>query len=142
MVGEGELRHEMEDFIQNHSLADRVLLTGFINQSQMPYYYLTADVYVMCSGLGETWGLSVNEAMNVGLPVIVSDSCGSAYDLVKDGINGKVFETGNIENLRTSIESFLYKNKTEREEIKKVSLEILDRYSYKTIIENINKIEV
>ena len=98
MVGEGQLRKEMEQYILENNLQD-VYLTGFINQSLIPRYYSVADVFVMCSGEGETWGLSVNEAMNFEKPVIVSKTCGSCSDLVRHGENGFAFGTGDIAGL-------------------------------------------
>jgi len=142
MVGDGELRPEMEAFISQHNLADKVILTGFINQSLIPLYYAAADIFVMCSGLGETWGLSVNEAMNFGLPVIVSDTCGSSYDLVKNGVNGMIFETGNTEQLQTALETFIDKNESEKADISKRSLQIVDQYSYVQIVEGLKQIQV
>src|ERR1700759_5376042 len=95
MVLEGGLRKEMETFITKNQRR-QVSLTGFVNQSRIPLYYAVADVFVMCSGMGETWGLSVNEAMNFETPVIVSATCGCAADLVEEGVNGWVFPTGDI----------------------------------------------
>ncbi len=105
MLGEGALRREMEEFIAKHGLKEKVLLTGFVNQSEIGRYYSCADAFVMCSSSGETWGLSVNEAMNFSLPVVVSDLTGCAVDLVEDGKNGYKFETGNIEMLANRIEA-------------------------------------
>ncbi|MBW4890093.1 glycosyltransferase family 4 protein [Mucilaginibacter sp. HMF5004] len=140
MVGDGELRPQMETFITGHRLNDKVVLTGFINQSLIPLYYRAADVFVMCSGLGETWGLSVNEAMNFGLPVIVSDTCGSSYDLVKNEVNGRVFETGNIEQLQKAMEDFVSKPDADRVTISQNSLAIIDQYSYVQIAEGLRNI--
>ena len=64
--------------------------------SEINSIYSMADIFVMCSGVGETWGLSVNEAMNFSLPVIVSSTCGSSFDLVDNGQNGFVFKEGDI----------------------------------------------
>ena len=135
MVGDGELRPQMEAFIKTNSLTDKVVLTGFINQALIPFYYRAADVFVMCSGLGETWGLSVNEAMNFGLPVIVSDTCGSSYDLINNDVNGKVFKTGDIEQLSAAITQFLSKDENEQNEVAQESIRIVDRYSYNQIQE-------
>jgi glycosyltransferase involved in cell wall biosynthesis len=41
----------------------------------------------------EPWGLVVNEAMNAGKPVIVSDRVGAGPNLVEDGVNGFVYPT-------------------------------------------------
>lgn len=141
MVGEGECRQEMERYIREQHLENKVRLTGFINQSLIPLYYRSADIFVMCSGLGETWGLSVNEAMNFGLPVIVSDTCGSSYDLVENGMNGAVFETGNIQQLSASILSFLHSNNEAIDKIREWSFQKVDQYSYDQVINAIESIK-
>jgi len=106
MVGEGELRTEIENFINDNKLAN-VHLPGFINQSEIVKYYAVADVFVLCSGEGETWGLSVNEAMNFNLPVVVSEMAGCAHDLVQFGVNGFVFKCGNVRVLANQINQAL-----------------------------------
>lgn len=140
MVGDGACRPAMEKYITENSLQDKVVLTGFINQSRIPLYYRSANVFVMCSGLGETWGLSVNEAMNFGLPVIVSDTCGSAYDLVDNGINGAVFETGNINQLAALLKDYLLLPVESGEVIRKAALKKIDQYSYHQVIRGIETI--
>ncbi len=47
----------------------------------------------------EQWGLVVNEAMASGLPVLVSERCGCASDLVKPGANGFTFDPCDVEAL-------------------------------------------
>ncbi len=130
-VGDGTLRSEMERFISVHNLQKNVLLTGFVNQSQMPNYYLAADIYVMCSGLHETWGLSTNEAMCFGLPLILSDLVGCADDLV-DG-NGAVYPSGDCEKLATNIENLINLPDTEFAKLGQQSLKIVQKYSYENI---------
>jgi glycosyltransferase involved in cell wall biosynthesis len=74
----------------------------------MPIVYRLADVFVLPSkGPGETWGLAVNEAMASGRPVIVSNKCGSASELIEEGINGYKFEAGNESSLLQSLENML-----------------------------------
>ncbi len=138
MMGEGELRPEMELFIKEHQLERKVLLTGFINQTEIMYYYKSADVFVMCSGLGETWGLSVNEAMNFSLPIIVSETTGCSYDLVQQGNNGNgyVFETGNISHLTDCLRQVL-EDGERRTYMGKRSLEIISHYSNIAIISSL-----
>ena len=70
----------------------------FQNQQVMPEIYQVCDVFVLPS-IGETWGLSVNEAMAAGKAVLVSDKCGCAIDLVINGENGFIFKAGNWEDL-------------------------------------------
>ena len=57
--------------------AGRVIFAGFVNQGAMPDYYLAADVLALPSRrAGETWGLVVNEALQAGCGVIVSEAVG------------------------------------------------------------------
>jgi glycosyltransferase involved in cell wall biosynthesis len=58
------------------------------------------DVFVLPSkGPGETWGLSINEAMSCGIAILASDKCGAAVDLVRNNENGFIFESGNFSGL-------------------------------------------
>lgn len=137
-MGEGELRGEMERFVKDHNLGN-VLLTGFVNQSAVPEYYATADVFVMCSQAGETWGLSTNEAMNFQLPVLLSDLTGSSADLVQPGCNGFVFKTGDITDFSEKLDRLLAISPAERSAMGAVSGEIVQGYGYQQIISAIPK---
>jgi len=79
-------------------LTSYVSFLPFQNQSNMPIIYRMAEVFVLPSN-SETWGLSVNEAMACGKPVIVSDNCGAAADMINEGINGFVFKATHLESL-------------------------------------------
>lgn len=136
MLGEGELRPQMEKTIDAQKMQGKVILTGFVNQSNLYQYYQAADVFVMCSGLGETWGLSVNEAMNFRLPLIISDTTGCATDLVNN--NGYIFPLGSIEKLSELLQKIEKDGDEERKSMGDISLKIIDNYSFKTIVENIN----
>jgi glycosyltransferase involved in cell wall biosynthesis len=90
----------------------------------------------MCSGIGETWGLSVNEAMNFGLPVIVSSTCGSSYDLVDHGRNGFVFDEGDIATLNKLIFTLIEDEKL-RFEMSEIAKHKINTYSHSLTCENI-----
>jgi glycosyltransferase involved in cell wall biosynthesis len=79
---------------------------GFLNQTQMPRAYVAADVLVLPSDHGETWGLVVNEAMACGVPAIVSDRVGCAEDLVEDGVTGRVVPFGDVGALAAALRAF------------------------------------
>lgn len=79
-----------------------VFFAPFQNQTAMPRVYATGDVLVLPSfGAGETWGLAVNEAMNLERPAIVSSHVGCGPDLVEPGRTGWIFEAGDIDALAT-----------------------------------------
>jgi glycosyltransferase involved in cell wall biosynthesis len=93
LVGEGALRGELEAYIKASKLAECVRLVGYAKYSELPKWYAMADVFVH-PALWECWGVSVNEAMACGLPVIASDRVGSSYDLLREGLNGYRYPSG------------------------------------------------
>jgi len=97
-AGDGPLRSVLEQRARDLGISDRVRMLGFVNQSQLPSVYRGADFFVLPSSY-EPFGLVVNEAMLCGCPVAISDRVGAKYDLVREGENGCVFPTGNVDAL-------------------------------------------
>ncbi|MFN0015268.1 MAG: glycosyltransferase family 4 protein [Saprospiraceae bacterium] len=135
-VGDGALRPEMEAYCQKNALRN-VLLTGFVNQSAIGQYYAAADVFVMCSGAGETWGLAVNEAMNFRLPVLLSDLTGSADDLCQPGINGHTFPTGDVPALAERLRQLLTLPAEQLQALGRESKKIVAGYSFEVVEKNL-----
>lgn len=141
-VGEGKLEKELKETVKTlrRDIQDTIHFVGFQNQSVMPSVYSSADVFVLPSkGPGETWGLSVNEAMASGLPIIVSNMCGSSIDLVKSGINGFVFKSESQFELTACMQKIV----ADKDGIKKMgdaSKWLIEKWSFESIciaIENI-----
>jgi glycosyltransferase involved in cell wall biosynthesis len=101
VIGDGPQMDQVRRRVES-GLKDRVRLQGFVNQSELGLYFGAADFLVLPS-LAETWGLVVNEAMQFGLPVIVSDRVGCRMDLVKPGYTGYVFPAGDVMSLSRAI---------------------------------------
>ena len=105
VVGDGELRPQIE--AEGRALlGDRCRLLGFVNQSEIGRYYAAADVLVLPSRY-ETWGLVVNEAMQFGVPAVVSCKVGCHRDLIVEGRTGMVFADGDERTLAQCLERFL-----------------------------------
>ena len=98
IVGDGELRSELKEQIDALGVSDGVALPGFKQYSELPRYYAFAGAFILPS-IKDTWGLVVNEAMASGLPVLVSERCGCATDLIKVGENGFIFNPEDVEQL-------------------------------------------
>ena len=90
MAGDGPLRAACEARVEARGNGHRVVFAGFLDQRAVCRAYAIADLMVLPSSHQENWGLVVNEAMNFGCPVIVSDRVGCAPDLVAAGA-GLVF---------------------------------------------------
>ncbi len=134
-VGDGELRKELETYVKENNVQN-VYFAGFKNQTELPNYYSLADIFVLPSGAGETWGLVVNEAMCFNLPVIISDVVGCGPDLVEQGKNGYIFPLGDVGKLAQYLED-LIKDDKKRSSFGKKSFEIIQEYSHEKDIESI-----
>ena len=57
----------------------------------------------------ETWGLTINESLASGTPVICTSDCGASHDLIKNKNSGKIYKKGNIKELNLKNEKFTNK---------------------------------
>ena len=115
-VGSGELAGSLEQFAKTAGLAAR--FHGFVNQSELPAMYASADVIALPSDAAETWGLVINEAMACGVPAVVSDAVGCGPDLVEAGQTGAVFPVGDIAGLAKALASvFAFEPSTTRQRL-------------------------
>lgn len=102
LIGDGEERKNIEELAKK--LEVEIVITGFIeNQDKLFEHYYIPDVLVFPSE-NDVWGLVVNEAMAAGLPIISSNACGVSEDLVKNNINGFVYECGDTNELKECID--------------------------------------
>ena len=73
--------------VQESSTADGapgVHFYGFRQIEENPIFYALADAFILPSAV-EEWGLVINEALSCSLPVVVSETVGSAEDLLRAG---------------------------------------------------------
>lgn len=129
IVGNGMLEQEAKQLAKDDS---RILFLDFQNQQQMPVLYRLADIFVLPSkGPGETWGLSVNEAMASGRIVLVSDRCGCVNELVKE--NGFVFAAGNSNALFHAMQALAILSTAERASMAEKSMKLINKFNYDII---------
>ena len=105
IVGDGEAREALEREATADGLA-HVRFCGFRNQSELPRFFDLASVFVL-PARHEPWGLVVNEVMNAGRPVILSDDVGCAPDLVTRGVEGFVYPVGDVQGLAAALRRVL-----------------------------------
>jgi glycosyltransferase involved in cell wall biosynthesis len=113
-AGDGPQREELEAQAARLGLQQRVRFLGFVNQSQLPAIYTSADVMVLPS-IYEPFAVVVNEAMCCGCPVMVSDRVGAARDLVAPVRADFVFQAGDTAALTRTLQTALADPKALRE---------------------------
>lgn len=96
VLGDGPLRVTLSSQLSTLNLSQHVHLPGFKPYNELPAYYALANAFVHASTT-EQWGLVVNEAIAAALPVIVSNRCGCAPELVNG--NGFTFDPTNEREL-------------------------------------------
>ena len=128
-VGNGKLEKELRKRAGN-KIGEDVFFAPFQNQTEMPKVYATGDLLALPSfGRGETWGLVVNEAMNLETAALVSSHVGCGADLVIENETGWTFEAGNQDHLRVQ----LAKATSDPEELAKVgkaAAQHIENFSY------------
>jgi len=108
-LGSGELELQLKETATNiqKRFGIKSVFTGFVNQTQMPSHYLAMDILVLPSRkMGETWGLVVNEALQSGCAVVVSDAVGCHKDF-NTWERFRVFPEGDSKLLACRIEELI-----------------------------------
>lgn len=102
IIGFGILENELKKRIKT----DNIRLLGAVDNNELPYYYREADVFILPS-LTETWGLVVEEALNNGIPVMLSHMVGCADDLVIPAKTGVVFKLNDIDDFECKLKQII-----------------------------------
>jgi len=137
IVGNGVLEKKLKRAYFNFP---NLHFIDFQNQSKMPVVYHLGNVFVLPSkGPVETWGLAINEAMACSRAILVSDRCGAAIDLVKNGINGFIFKNNNINDLIAKMDN-LSSDKYRLNKMGEISSEIIKNWTIENIYKKIESV--
>lgn len=93
IVGDGPARKDLERLFKGTN----TVFTGFLHGEELSQAFSSGDAFIFPS-TSETLGLVILEAMAAGLPVIAAHS-GPTVEQIDDGVNGLIFESGNLESL-------------------------------------------
>jgi len=107
LSGKYDIKEEIriKNMIARYGIEDDVILTGFIDEKDIPAHFLLADVFVLPSKK-EGFGIVFIEALACGLPVICGNADGST-DAIRNGELGKAVDADNLDELETAIGNVL-----------------------------------
>lgn len=134
IVGEGEQRAELENLAAGHP---RIRFAGFRNQTELRGFFAACDIFVLAS-TQEPWGLVVNEVMNLGKPLVLSDQVGCAPDLLRHGDNGLLYPAGDVPQLAEALEALLSDTR-QRERMGRRSAEIVSAWDFEADVTGIRQ---
>ena len=99
LIGAGPMEQQLEEMIRQWELSDCVYLPGSMKQEEVRSHMEAANLYFFTSDRNEGWGAVLNESMNSGCAVIASHMIGSVPFLVKNGENGMIYRSGDVDML-------------------------------------------
>lgn len=127
LIGDGPLRNQVAAACA--ALAEAAHCPGYVPYSQLPLWYGRADVFVHPAP-DEPWGVSVNEALACGLPVVSASGVGAAAELITPGVSGFVFANGNAAELADQLENLALMPDARRQ-LEPACRDAADRWHYR-----------
>lgn len=107
MFGGGLEFEYIKQMIDTKGLCDVVHLNGNLPNDEILQEFRNHNIFLFTSDRNEGWGAVLNEAMSNGCAVVASHKIGSAPFLIKDGINGLIFKSENVDSLYNKVTSLL-----------------------------------
>lgn len=99
IIGDGEMKEDIQMMIAQHHLESDVSMHGFLAPNEVREYMDRSDIFLFTSDFNEGWGAVLNEAMNSGCACVASHAIGAAPYLIRDEVNGFLYRNGNIKQL-------------------------------------------
>ena len=122
----GKVTEEYEN-LANESGNQNIHFIEFLEKKDLLEYYKAADIFVLPTR-EDIWGLVVNEAMSMGLPVISTKQCLAALELVSEGKNGWIYDANDWKKLAEIITE-AFSKETVLEKMQYESLSTIKRYT-------------
>ncbi len=105
ITGYGPEEEHLRKLLKSLSLESDVTFSGVVSNTELDELLRRADIFV-APGLNEPWGIRINEALQAGLAVVMSDGIGSC-ELVRASRGGKIFPSGNYKQLAEVLASLI-----------------------------------
>jgi len=110
VAGDGPFKKTCLELSRNLQIVN-VDFIGSVDPKNINDIFSRADIFVLpsCfrSNTYEAWGLVINEAMSMGLPIITTNAVGASYDMVENKINGIIAEAGSDMSLYNAMKEIL-----------------------------------
>jgi glycosyltransferase involved in cell wall biosynthesis len=136
VVGDGELRPDVEQQVAASGLAERVQLVGW--QRDMPAVYAALDLLVLTS-LNEGTPVTVIEALAAGVPVVATN-VGGVADVVSDERTGLLIAAGDVDALASAMAALLCAPERGQVLARAGQKDVLARFGRECLIDNMGSL--
>jgi len=114
ILGEGELREELEALVHSLDLTDDVDLPGFVHN---PYAYFARCGVFALSSRWEGLPTVLIEAMACGAPLVATDCPSGPGEILENGLWGRLVPVGNVDKLCKAMNAVM--SQKERPDVRK-----------------------
>lgn len=132
LIGDGELRPQLEATIREFGLEDRFTLPGWVSPEAVSEYFSQADVLLMPS-LSEGMPVAGIQALANGL-ILLGSKIGGFNDLIEEGVNGYLLPVTDLDAWVSRIKTLL-EDPSGGLTLRKNSLEKAAQFNLETIVD-------
>jgi glycosyltransferase involved in cell wall biosynthesis len=126
IIGDGEVRPKLETRARELGVADRVRFTGRVSDEELRRTLTEASVFAMPSR-AELQSIATMEALASGLPVVAADAMALPH-LVHPGVNGYLYEPGDVDAFAGHLRAVLTASPEELERLRRGALHTVEAH--------------
>jgi GalNAc-alpha-(1->4)-GalNAc-alpha-(1->3)-diNAcBac-PP-undecaprenol alpha-1,4-N-acetyl-D-galactosaminyltransferase len=130
ILGEGEMRSDLEDLCIELGVQDRIFMPGIVKN--VDAHLRKADIFVLASRF-EGFPVTLCEAMACGVPVIATDCLSGPREIIHNGIDGMLVVSENVDALAGGLD-LLMSDPEKRQYFSHHSPKILQRFGIKPVM--------
>jgi glycosyltransferase involved in cell wall biosynthesis len=140
MIGNGELLEPTRRVLEEKGLTNYVHILGSMKPEDVREHMEKSEIHIFTSDKNEGWGAVLNESMNSACIPISSHAIGSTPFLIDNGVNGFIYEDGNVDDLYSKIKLLFDKKDKMKKMSENAYKTIVDMWSPKNVAERFIKI--
>jgi 1,2-diacylglycerol 3-alpha-glucosyltransferase len=137
VVGNGIKKSALEQLSDELGIREQVIFTGYVSDEDLPHVYKLSRCFII-SSIAELLSLSALQGMAAGLPLIAVNK-GALGELVQDGVNGFLYEGGDIYKLVRSMTEVMASDEL-FESMSRKSLEFVQKHDIRETVLTFEKI--
>jgi glycosyltransferase involved in cell wall biosynthesis len=137
IIGTGPMESELKARARELGIAGVTRFLGFLKDEELVQAINANDVYLITSR-SETQSMTTMQAMACGLPV-VAVRCGALPEYVTDGVNGFLFEPGDVTKCAQCLKKVLSDHRM-REKFAQESRKTAECYSVESVVNRMEEI--
>ncbi|MBO5070918.1 MAG: glycosyltransferase family 4 protein [Roseburia sp.] len=133
IVGEGSEEAVLRAQIAELGLTERVTFKGFLEGEALAECYEKSDVFVIPTR-EDCYGLVILEAMCASLPVIASKYADGAFDIMEDGVHGRIVDPYETKELAKAIDD-IFSDEDRLKRMQKASFQKAKEFGFPQVAE-------